>query len=145
MRIDGRCGSGAEAATELVGTADNSLHLLRYCACMAVAMRERWTDERLDDLKGSVDDGFRRMDERFAEVDRRFSQLDDKVDKRFEQLEEKLDRRFDAIDRRFGLMEQRFDTVMQRFDTVMHSFFYGVIALSSAMVTGFVALAIAAL
>lgn len=94
-------------------------------------MRERWTDERLDDLKGSVDAGFKSVDVRFDKVDRRFDRFETKVDERFDRLEEKLDRRF-------GLMEQRFDTVM-------HSFVYGVIALTSAMLTGFVALAIAAL
>jgi hypothetical protein len=43
-------------------------------------MRERWTDERLDDLKGSVDDGFRRVDERFAQVDQRFAHMESRLD-----------------------------------------------------------------
>jgi hypothetical protein len=38
---------------------------------MAMTMRERWTDERLDDLNAKVDDGFRRMDERFNHLDNR--------------------------------------------------------------------------
>lgn len=54
---------------------------------MAVTMGERWTDERLDDLKGSVDDGFRRVDERFAAVDARFAA----VDARFAQIDSRLD------------------------------------------------------
>ncbi len=54
---------------------------------MAVMMRERWTDERLDDLNKKVDDGFRRVDERFAQVDQRFAQ----VDLRFAQVEARLD------------------------------------------------------
>jgi hypothetical protein len=94
---------------------------------MAVTMRDRWTDERLDDLKGSVDNGFGRVDERFAEVDRRFAQ----VDERFDRLEAKMDRRFDLMD--------------QRFDSVMLSLFHGGIALAAAMLAGFVALAVAAL
>ena len=31
-------------------------------------MRERWTDERLDDLNKKVDDGFARMDATFGEL-----------------------------------------------------------------------------
>lgn len=101
---------------------------------MAMTMRDRWTDERLDDLKDSVDAGFRRVDEQFDKVDQRFEKVDErfeKVDQRFDRLEEKLDRRFDLID--------------QRFDTVMLSLFHGAIAFSAAMVAGFVALAVAAL
>ena len=54
---------------------------------MTVMMRDRWTDERLDDLNKRVDDGFRRVDERFAQVDQRFAQ----VDQRFVQMEARLD------------------------------------------------------
>jgi len=127
--------------TELVRSADNSLHLFRYCASMAVAMRDRWTDERLDDLKDSVDAGFRRVDERFESVDKRFDKVDErfnKIDERFDRLEEKLDRRFEAIDRRFQLVDQRFDSVMT-------SMVHGWIIFAAAMVSGFVALAVAAL
>jgi hypothetical protein len=35
---------------------------------MAVMAREAWTDERLDDLKGAVDGGFRDMREEFRAV-----------------------------------------------------------------------------
>jgi hypothetical protein len=37
-------------------------------------MREKWTDERLDDLNKKVDDGFRRVDERFINLERTMSQ-----------------------------------------------------------------------
>lgn len=70
------------------------------------AMREAWTDERLDDLTKRVDEGFREsrqdlrqfrveikveMDARFDRVDARF----DRVDKKFEILEQRFERRFD--------------------------------------------------
>ncbi|MDX6623541.1 MAG: hypothetical protein QOE75_1473 [Solirubrobacterales bacterium] len=42
---------------------------------MAV-MREKWTDERLDDLNKRVDDGFLRVDGRFNRVDERFIHLE---------------------------------------------------------------------
>lgn len=52
------------------------------------AMRESWTDDRLDYLKRRVEDGFRLVDERFKLVDKRFEQ----IDKRFEQVDKRLDR-----------------------------------------------------
>jgi hypothetical protein len=39
------------------------------------AVREKWTDERLDDLNGKVDDLGRRMDLRFEGLDRRIDRL----------------------------------------------------------------------
>jgi len=47
---------------------------------MAVAMRDRWTDERLDDLNAKVDDGFRRLDERLNHIDERFNHIDTRLD-----------------------------------------------------------------
>lgn len=40
---------------------------------MATAMRDKWTDERLDDLKGQVIEGFRRTDERFIHLEQTMS------------------------------------------------------------------------
>lgn len=39
------------------------------------AMRETWTDARLDDLNHKVDEGFRRMDARFEGLDKRIDGL----------------------------------------------------------------------
>jgi hypothetical protein len=38
-------------------------------------MREKWTDERLDDLNAKVDVLGRRMDQRFEGIDRRLDRL----------------------------------------------------------------------
>ncbi len=65
------------------------------------AMRESWTDARLDDFRADVG-------RRFDEVDRRF----DKVDKRFG----KVDERFDKVDRRFDETNQRMDAGFARID-----------------------------
>jgi tetrahydromethanopterin S-methyltransferase subunit G len=49
---------------------------------MAVMMpREKWTDDRLDDLNQKVDDGFKKVDGRFDKVDARFNHLDKKIDR----------------------------------------------------------------
>jgi len=61
------------------------------------AMRQSWTDERLDDFREHVDQRFDQVDQRFEQVDRRF----DQVDQRFEQV----DRRFDQVDQRFERIE----------------------------------------
>src|ERR1700742_1698567 len=50
---------------KLSHTADNTLHKMRYGATMVSMAREAWTDERLDDLKGSVDAGFSEMRDEF--------------------------------------------------------------------------------
>jgi hypothetical protein len=44
------------------------------------AVREKWTDERLDDLNGKVDELGRRMDLRFDAVERRFEAIDRRFD-----------------------------------------------------------------
>lgn len=42
--------------------------------------REKWTDERLDDLNAKVDRGFDRMDRRFDRVDERFERIDERFE-----------------------------------------------------------------
>jgi archaellum component FlaC len=97
---------------------------------MAVMMnpREKWTDERLDDLDGKVEKGFSdlkaemkagfdRMEDRFDKVDARF----DKVDARFEKVDarfEKVDARFERMDERFERMDERFEKINDRFHTL---------------------------
>jgi hypothetical protein len=78
-------------------------------------MREKWTDERLDDLNHRVDLGFESVDRRFDSVDRRF----DRMDSRFDSLESRLDARFDSMQR-----------------TMLH----GVIAMTGGMLAGFAAI-----
>jgi hypothetical protein len=45
------------------------------------AMRETWTDDRLDYLNHRVDDGFKRVDERFDEADRRMARLESQFER----------------------------------------------------------------
>jgi archaellum component FlaC len=52
------------------------------------AMRQSWSDDRLDHLNDRVDEGFRQVDEKFEQVDRRFEQ----VDLRFDQIDLRFDR-----------------------------------------------------
>jgi hypothetical protein len=40
------------------------------------AMRESWTDERLDDFRSHVDQRFDQVDQRFDQVDQRFDRVE---------------------------------------------------------------------
>jgi hypothetical protein len=52
--------------------------------------REKWTDERLDDLNKKVDDGFASIDARFGRVEARFDRLEERVDAKFDRLNKTL-------------------------------------------------------
>jgi len=62
------------------------------------AMRNSWTDDRLDDFAAQT---WRRFDE----VDRRFGE----VNQRFDRLEDRMEAGFDKVDRRFEGIEARFE------------------------------------
>ena len=71
-------------------------------------MRDKWTDERLDDLNAKVDRGFERIDGEIAdlraEMNARFDQMNarfEQMDARFEQMNARMDQRFDALGQRF--------------------------------------------
>jgi hypothetical protein len=86
--------------------------LFVYGGIIMEAMREAWTDERLDDLTKRVDRGF-------IQADGRATKFEDRVDARFEKLEGKLQSRFDRIDNRFERMDER----LERFEARMTSRF----------------------
>lgn len=72
--------------------------------------REKWTDERLDDLNKKVDDGFEKteraiaetkaeMREGFARVDADIQELRTELNARFEKVGERFEKRFDNLNR----------------------------------------------
>lgn len=67
------------------------------------AMREAWTDDRLDDLNRKVDEGFRRVDADIRalriETKAEFNSLRSEMNERFEGLEARFDARFDSLQR----------------------------------------------
>jgi hypothetical protein len=80
------------------------------------AMRQSWSDDRLDDLSDRVEAGFVRVDERFARVEARmdegFSRLDARIDATAAELRQEMKSGFDRVDRRFERLEQRFDRLL---------------------------------
>lgn len=74
------------------------------------AMRESWTDDRMDDLSHRVDDGFRKVDGRFdrVEADLRalrtetrteFAAMRGEMNTEFRTLRGEINERFDATQR----------------------------------------------
>jgi hypothetical protein len=60
-------------------------------------MTSGWTDERLDDLKGQVDDLGRRMDAGFRDLHSEVEDLRRDMDAKFNRLGERLEARFDTM------------------------------------------------
>jgi archaellum component FlaC len=91
------------------------------------AMVQEWTDGRLDELSGKVDKGFENVGRRFEQVDRRFEQ----VDRRFE----KVDADIGGLRREMGEMRTE---INGRLDSLQRVMIQAIIALTAAMLTGFV-------
>ncbi len=114
------------------------------------AMRQSWTDERLDEFG-------KRMDERFDHVEEKFDERFDRVEERFKdadrrqgELIQENSRRFDEVDwrggensRRFDKMDRRFEAMhelmIRRFDSLQYSLLYAILAVFGAMTAGFIA------
>jgi len=73
------------------------------------AMRQSWTDERLDDFRGEVNRRFDEVDRRFDKVDQRF----DKVDQRFAELQTEIVSIRADLKGDFDLMHTRFDSLQR--------------------------------
>ena len=80
------------------------------------AMRESWTDERLDDFR--------------AETARRFDTLERRVDSGFKEtksefvaVRREMNERFDGMDRRFEGIDRRFDAMQDRLEAIHRMMF----------------------
>ena len=110
-------------------------------------VRERWTDDRMDDLNHKVDvladrmdDGFRElraeMSKRFDKVDAQFEKVDAKFDKVDAQFD-KVDAQFDKVDAQFDKVDARFETMDGRLDAMQRTMIHGFVAMTTAIVAGF--------
>jgi predicted nuclease with TOPRIM domain len=81
-------------------------------------MTQRWTDDRMDDLKHQVDELGRRMEQGFAEqggeLNARFNRLEANLEARFEQIDE----RFEQVGKRFERIDERFERVDGKFEAI---------------------------
>jgi tetrahydromethanopterin S-methyltransferase subunit G len=122
-----------EGGTEDSHTADHALQLSVYSGDTMEAMRESWTDARLDDFAVHTDRRFDAVDRRFDAVDQRF----DAIDQRFDAVDQRLDavdRRFDAVERR---MENGFAEVNARFDALQRTMLQLGGGIAAALIAGF--------
>jgi 6-phosphogluconate dehydrogenase (decarboxylating) len=96
--------NSGEVARHIFASARISSQPKHYARIVAVMMpREKWTDERLDDLNKKVDDGFARLDggikELRREMNARFDSANDSVNTRFDSANDSVNARFDALNR----------------------------------------------
>ncbi len=92
------------------------------------AVREAWTDERLDDLANRVDRGFDRVDAKFVEVETRMERGFDRVDAELRTLRGEINERCEGIDRRFDAMQR---TMIVGFASIVASVFGGFAAVAA--------------
>jgi predicted nuclease with TOPRIM domain len=100
-------------------------------------MAERWTEERLDDLKGQVEKLERRTDAGFRELRQEMDRRFDKVDGRFDKVGERFDKvdgRFEAIERRFDLIDGRFEAIHRTLILFLASMFAATIGLVATLI-----------
>jgi hypothetical protein len=74
-----------------------------------------WNDDRLDEFRERVDDGFA------------------KVDKRFERMEIKVDDGFANVDRRFEQIDLRFDALQRLLIRMAWTYGIGMLAFAAAL------------
>jgi hypothetical protein len=67
------------------------------------AMRQSWSDDRLDDLNHRVDAGFARVDDQFARLD---AKIDSKIDAAAAELRHEMQMGFHQVNARFDAMQQ---------------------------------------
>jgi phage shock protein A len=89
----------------LLQSAYQAAQLFVYGGIIMEAMREAWTDDRMDDLAA-------RMDRGFAQAEARMNRFEDRIEKHFERIDvrfEKMDERFEKVDERFEKLNERFE------------------------------------
>ena len=92
---------------------------------MAVMAREAWTDERLDDLRAGVENGFGRVDAEICELRSEMNDLRSEMKKGFERVDAKFDALQSEMNARFESMQR---TTIIGFVTLFASMIGGVFA-----------------
>ncbi|HEV7770632.1 MAG TPA: hypothetical protein VGO66_08255 [Solirubrobacterales bacterium] len=100
------------------------------------AVREAWTDDRIDDLAHRMDTGFDRVDRDirevraemragFATVDARFDSMNDAFNARFDSMNDSVNARFDSandsVNARFDAVNSRFDAMTARLESLQRT------------------------
>jgi hypothetical protein len=80
------------------------------------AMRNSWTDDRLDHLNLRVDEGFERMGNEFTRIDKRVDEGFERMDAEFARVDRRFDEGFARMDAEFARIDRRFDEGFERMD-----------------------------
>jgi hypothetical protein len=70
-----------------------------------------WNDDRLDELSGRMDAGFKEMREGFVQIKRKLDQLPtrEEIDHRFAAVHREVNQRADSVERRVDRLNGRFE------------------------------------
>ena len=96
--------------------------------------KEKWTDERLDDLNGKVDKGFEETKAEFKDVRREMQEGFARVDGVFKDLRREMKEGFDKMDARFDKMDARFDKMDARFESLSQILIGGALVIIAALI-----------
>jgi DNA anti-recombination protein RmuC len=106
------------------------------------AMRQSWSDDRLDDLSGRVDVGFARLEQRLDASEERLARRIDESAERMEAIATRLNTRIDESARDLRLeFNTRFDRLESRFDRMQQT----IILTGGGIVATLIAACVAAL
>ena len=75
---------------------------------------DSWNDERMDELSGRVDAGFKEMREGFAQINRKLDQLPTReaIDHRFAAVHREANQRFESTERRIDRVNSRLEHML---------------------------------
>lgn len=93
------------------------------------AMRESWTDERLDDFR--------------TDVNRQFDEVKGGMNRRFDDVKEDMNRPFGEVDKRFDKVDHELHRINDRLDGLGMAVIFGAFTLSASYLAGFIVVAFA--
>lgn len=94
---------------------------------MAVMARERWTDERLDELAARMDKGFDDVNVEVRDLRSDMGKGFERVDADIRELRSDMKKGFERVDDRFAAVDARFDSLQRTMIIGFVTLFAGVI------------------
>jgi uncharacterized protein Yka (UPF0111/DUF47 family) len=107
------------------------------------AMRQSWSDDRLDDLQLEMRNGFARLETQIQQhaqqVEKQIELMEKRMDQRFEQVDQRLERvetRLDRVEERVEFGFGRLDGRIDKLGMAMFASMMGLIATQLALILG---------
>ena len=101
---------------------------------------ESWNDERMDELSGRVDSGFKEMREGFARVDKEmkegFARVDREMKEGFVRVDKEMKEGFVRVDVKFDKLVDRIDKLFYLQFAFMGSLIIGLIPVVVGLLSG---------